>query len=116
MSQRFQGSVALIAGGTGGLGRAVALAFLEEGARVSVTYRNIAEFELLKMAAADEAANLAGYAVDVTDEAAVRQLVAEVSGAPSGKSGRLDVLVNAVGGYAGGVALWDLESTTFDTM
>ena len=32
MSDRFRGKIALIAGGTGGLGRAVTLAFLREGA------------------------------------------------------------------------------------
>ncbi len=36
---RFAGKVALVAGGTGGLGRAVSLAFLDELARVVVTYR-----------------------------------------------------------------------------
>jgi NAD(P)-dependent dehydrogenase (short-subunit alcohol dehydrogenase family) len=39
MSERFSGHAALVAGGTGGLGRAVSLAFLQEGATVAVTYR-----------------------------------------------------------------------------
>jgi len=32
MSERFSNQLALVAGGTGGLGRAVSVAFLEEGA------------------------------------------------------------------------------------
>ena len=32
------------------------------------------------------------------------------------KSGRLDVLVNAVGAYAGGTPLWELDSKVFDQM
>ena len=48
MSQRFSGQVAVIAGGTGALGRAVTLAFLEEGAHVIVTYRQQREFDALR--------------------------------------------------------------------
>ena len=38
MQISFEGKVVLIAGGTGGLGRSVALAFLNEHAKVAVTY------------------------------------------------------------------------------
>jgi NAD(P)-dependent dehydrogenase (short-subunit alcohol dehydrogenase family) len=40
MTDRSPGKSILVAGGTGGLGRAVSLAFLQEAARVHVTYRN----------------------------------------------------------------------------
>ena len=36
----FEGKVILIAGGTGGLGKAVSLAFLKQRAEVAVTYRS----------------------------------------------------------------------------
>ena len=39
MNGRFAGKVVLVAGGTGGLGRAVSIAFLQERAKVVVTYR-----------------------------------------------------------------------------
>jgi NAD(P)-dependent dehydrogenase (short-subunit alcohol dehydrogenase family) len=108
MAERFAGKVVLAAGGTGGLGRAVSEAFLREGARVIVTYRNRGEFDALVQVAGVRAAMLAGHAVDVTDEAAVRALVAQC--------GRLDVLVNAVGGYAGGAALWEAGVDVLDRM
>ena len=112
MSGRFQGTVVLVAGGTGGLGRAVSLAFLGEDAKVVVTYRKQEEFDALKSAAGASGSRLEGHGVDVTDEAAVRQLIDNILA----KHGRLDALVNAVGGYAGGVKFWELETKVFDQM
>jgi len=112
MTARFTGKLVLIAGGTGGLGQAVSLAFLDELARVSVTYRRPEEFLALKNAAGAHASSLEGHQVDVTDEAAVRQLTESIIS----NHGRLDVLVNAVGAYAGGVPLWELDSKVFDQM
>jgi NAD(P)-dependent dehydrogenase (short-subunit alcohol dehydrogenase family) len=112
MSAKFSEKVILVGGGTGGLGRAVSLAFLEEGATVVVTYRKQEALDTLKVAASAHAARLAGFAVDVTDEAAVRQLVEKTLA----QYGRLDVLVNAVGGYAGGTKLWELETKVFEQM
>ena len=107
---RFTDKTVLVAGGTGGLGRAVSLAFLAEGAKVFVTYREPKEFDSLNSAA--NGASVVGHSVDVTDEAAVRQLVEQILA----KHGRLDVLVNTVGGYAGGVNLWELQTKVFDQM
>jgi NAD(P)-dependent dehydrogenase (short-subunit alcohol dehydrogenase family) len=112
MTANFEGKVVLVAGGTGGLGRAVSLAFLEEGAKVVVTYRGQEEFDALKSAAGTNASRLEGHTVDVTDEAAVLQLIEKIVG----KYRRLDVLVNTVGGYAGGTKLWELETKIFDHM
>ena len=52
MGSDFSEKVVLVAGGTGGLGRAVSLAFLEQGAQVAVTFRHENEFHALKDAAA----------------------------------------------------------------
>lgn len=112
MRAKFDGKVVLVAGGTGGLGHAVSLAFLEEGAKVVVTYRAQEQFNALKAAAGKAGAELDGYSVDVADEAAVRQLVEKIVG----KYRRLDAMVNTVGGYAGGTKLWELETKVFDQM
>ena len=112
MSGRFTGKLVLVAGGTGGLGRAVSLAFLEEGAKVVVTYREQKEFDAVKSEAGAQGSSLEGHRVDVTDETAVRQLLDRVLA----EHGRLDALVNTVGGYAGGVNLWELETKVFDQM
>src|SRR6266403_501825 len=106
MSVKFGGKVVLVAGGTGGLGRAVALACLGEGAQVVVTYRVKEGFDALKNAAGKNEASLEGHAVDVTDEIAVRQLVEKIVG----KYRRLDAMVNvaakAAFDHAGGAAAY----------
>ena len=109
------GKVVLVAGGTGGLGRAVSLAFVDAGARVIVTFQRPGDLDDLKKVAsaklvAAEGASLDGFNVDVTDEAAVSKLVDGIVE----RHGRLDCLVNAVGGYAGGVKMWEIESKVFE--
>jgi NAD(P)-dependent dehydrogenase (short-subunit alcohol dehydrogenase family) len=112
MHVSFADKLVLVAGGTGGLGRAVSLAFLNEGAKVVVTYRSKEELASLEDAAGANGSSLAGHVVDVTDEAAVAMLVDEIVA----QHGRLDVMINTVGGYAGGVKLWDLDTEVFDRM
>jgi len=112
MSERFADRVVVVAGGTGGLGRAVSLAFLRDGARVLVTFRKQAEFDVLKSATQGSASRLDGRQVDVTDEASVGVLLGDALQ----RHGRLDALVNAVGGYSGGVPLWEQEIKVLDEM
>jgi NAD(P)-dependent dehydrogenase (short-subunit alcohol dehydrogenase family) len=112
MSARFSAKVALVAGGTGALGRAVSLAFQQEGAQVVVTYRKQEEFDLLKDAMPATGSRLEGHRIDVTDEDAVSELVAKIVA----QHESLDILVNAVGGYAGGTKLWELEANVIDRM
>ncbi|HTV09094.1 MAG TPA: SDR family NAD(P)-dependent oxidoreductase [Candidatus Aquilonibacter sp.] len=108
MKIEFAGRAVLVAGGSGGLGHAVSLAFLGEGAKVVVPYRSEKEFAELRSAAAGREEQLIGRVVDVLDEGAVGKLVEEI--------GRIDVLVNTVGGYVGGVELWKLAPADFDRM
>ncbi len=108
----FTWKVALVAGGTGGLGRAVSLAFLKEGAQLIVTYQKDQEFVELKRLAGADSSRLIGRQVDVTDESAVERLIAGIRA----ESGTLDILVNTVGGYAGGVKLWEMDTRAFDQM
>lgn len=112
MQISYSGKVILVVGGTGGLGRAVSLAFLEEGAKVIATYRDAIEFAALQSASTAYAQNLEGAQMDVTDESAVVSLIESLLS----KYGRLDVVIHTVGGYAGGVKLWELEPKVFDRM
>jgi len=112
MNTDFSEKVVLVAGGTGGLGRSVSLTFLRQGASVAVTWRHQEEFAALASAANAHATRLAGFNVDVIDPDATLDLVNQILSRWS----RLDVLVNAVGAYAGGIPLWKLEPDVFERM
>ncbi len=109
----FHDKIVLVTGGTGGLGREVTMAFLEAGATIVVTYQVAEEFAAV-VAAAQKigAAPPAGASVDVTDAQAVEKFIAETVA----KHGRVDILVNTVGGYAGGTNLWEVDDRTYDKM
>jgi len=108
----FQGQVVIVAGGTGALGSAVARAFIQAGANVAVTYRTPREYEDLQSSVAADRARLRGHQVDVTSEAEMSRLAAAVDA----EFHRLDVLVNAAGGYSGGPKLWEIDSAVLERM
>jgi NAD(P)-dependent dehydrogenase (short-subunit alcohol dehydrogenase family) len=108
----MNGKVALVAGGTGGLGKAITLSFLKAGAKVAVTYVNEEELAALQSSAPKTAASLTAYKVDVTDDTSVREAVDKIAMA----HGRIDALVNTVGGYAGGLKLWETEPKVLSQM
>jgi NAD(P)-dependent dehydrogenase (short-subunit alcohol dehydrogenase family) len=112
MSTNLQGKVALVAGGTGGLGKAVSLQFLRGGAHVVVTYVKKDEFATLQAEAREHSSSLSGYSLDVTDDEAVRAAVEMIVPAHS----RIDILVNTVGGYVGGTKLWATDPKAFSQM
>ena len=111
MTTKFSSKVALVAGGTGGLGKAVTLAFLHEGASVVATYIIKEEAEALRDAVGFSS-QLELLPLDATDETACRALVDGITA----RHGHLDILVNTIGGYAGGKALWETEPKTWHLM
>jgi NAD(P)-dependent dehydrogenase (short-subunit alcohol dehydrogenase family) len=102
--------VALVTGATGGLGRVVVKRFLTEGATVAAVYRNEDKLKKLVEYIGDNKIN--GFKADVTDPASVSSLVAEVTK----QLGRIDVLLNIVGGYTGGMLLQESEEAVLDKM
>ena len=86
MARELDGRVAIVTGAGRNIGRAIALALAEAGARVVVNARaSRAEIDAV-------AAETGGFAVlaDVTDRAAVERMVAQALE----RFGRLDILVN----------------------
>ena len=114
MAGRFSNQVALVTGGTGGLGRAITLALLHEGASVIATYIEKKEAGALLQDVVSISSNapLEIVPLDATDEAACRTLVDKITA----RHGHLDILVNAIGGYAGGKPLWETEPKTYQLM
>ncbi len=92
MNLALNGRVALVTGGSKGIGRAIARALAEEGARVTVTARGA---QALQDTARELSAwNVLAVAADATDPKAVDAAVGRVIDA----HGALDILVNNVGG------------------
>ncbi|MGH8274852.1 MAG: SDR family NAD(P)-dependent oxidoreductase [Gammaproteobacteria bacterium] len=92
---RFSGQNILVTGASRGIGRAIAMAFAEEGARVVVHYRNNAG------AAEETLASLAGeghftVAADAADPGECEHLIGETTA----RLGGLDALINNAGIYA----------------
>jgi 2-keto-3-deoxy-L-fuconate dehydrogenase len=86
MADRLKGKTALVTAAAQGIGRASALAFAAEGARVVATDINAAKLEELRQAAHGA---LDIRRLDVTDAAAVTALAGEL--------GAIDVLFNCAG-------------------
>ena len=102
----------LITGGTGILGSAVTKAYLTQGATVAVTYLFEEEVDRFKQDNPELSEDVTFLFADVTVEAEVQKTVAEFIS----KFGSLDVLVNIVGGFIGGIPAADLEEDRWDFM
>jgi NAD(P)-dependent dehydrogenase (short-subunit alcohol dehydrogenase family) len=92
MSQKLNGKIAVVTGGTSGIGLATAKRFVAEGAQVYITGRRKAE---LDAAVAEIGRGAAGVQADATKLADLDLLYQKVKA----EAGRIDVLfVNAGGG------------------
>jgi NAD(P)-dependent dehydrogenase (short-subunit alcohol dehydrogenase family) len=86
----FSDRVALITGGSQGIGAAIAAAFVQAGATVAITARSNDRLQQTATGLRDAGGRVLAVPADVTDEAAVRALVARCFD----EFGRLDFAIN----------------------
>lgn len=100
--------IVIISGGTGGLGLAVSHHFAAIGDRVIATGRAGSESRITAL----NDPHLHFIAVDGSDEISVSAALQQIHNT----YGRIDVLVNVVGGYAAGHPIHELDLATWDLM
>jgi NAD(P)-dependent dehydrogenase (short-subunit alcohol dehydrogenase family) len=91
MSNKLEGKIALVTGGTSGIGLATAKQFVQEGAYVFITGRRK---DVLDNAVKEIGGNVSGIQADASSLADLDKLFAEIKE----KKGRLDVLFANAGG------------------
>ncbi len=90
---KLDGKVAVITGGSSGIGRATALAFASEGAAVAIGGRKASALDEVKAAVEARGGRCLSQGMDVRDEKQVAGLI----DAAVRQFGRLDIMVNNAG-------------------
>lgn len=93
LSRSIEGKVALVTGAGSGMGRATAILFADEGARVAAVDINEAPVEAVAAEICAAGGTARAWACDVADRTAVQRLVDDVAA----EFGGLDILVNNAG-------------------
>ena len=102
----------LITGGTGILGSAVTKAYLAQGDTVAVTYLFEEEVDRFKQYNPELTEDVTFLFANVTVETEVQKTIEEFIS----KFGSLDILINIVGGFVGGIPTAELEEDRWDFM
>src|SRR5262249_17989047 len=90
---KLKNRVALVTGGGRGIGRAIALAFAEEGAKVAVTARAVSELEEVVATIRKQGGQASPITADLSDRAGPRRIIEQVAK----NFGHVDILVNNAG-------------------
>jgi 3-oxoacyl-[acyl-carrier protein] reductase len=107
---KLKDKVALITGGARGIGKAVALAYAREGARLAICARTESEINETVQEIQKLKADAKGWRCDVSIEESVKDFV----GAVIKEFGRIDVLVNNAGVMTRPVPITELEVKKWD--
>lgn len=93
LSRSIAGKTALITGAASGMGRATAHLFADEGAKVAVTDLDLDKVMAVVKEIEQAGGTAAGWALDVTDKAQRRAVVADMASTWGG----IDILINNAG-------------------
>jgi NAD(P)-dependent dehydrogenase (short-subunit alcohol dehydrogenase family) len=107
---RLQNDVALITGGSRGIGRAIALKFAREGARVVVTGRTQATLAAVEKEIQALNREVLALPCDVGEDREVRAMVRDAEA----HFGRIDVLVNNAGRFGPMYPLHEMPDSEWD--
>jgi NAD(P)-dependent dehydrogenase (short-subunit alcohol dehydrogenase family) len=107
----LKNKIAIVTGGTGALGKAITIAFLEEGAKVVCTYIVDKEKKECLPLTKNHKDKIVFARADVTKEKEVLNLITNTIR----KFKRVDILVNVVGGFAYSY-IKDTDEKTWDLM
>ena len=91
--KKLLGKIALITGASKGLGKAMALALAEAGAKLALVSRNLDQLKAVAQEVRALGAEAEVFQADVTDEGQVRELQHDVIA----KFGRIQILINNAG-------------------
>ncbi len=106
----LDGKVAIVTGAAGNLGRATAAAMHAAGAKTVLV--DGSQEHLQQAFPGSDPTRLLSGGVDLTDEQSARAVAA----AARERFGRIDILVNTVGGFRGGKLVHEEELATWDLM
>ncbi len=107
--KRLAGKISIVTGSSSGIGKAIALQFSEEGARVVVAARRKALCDRTVKQIREKGGDAIAIQTDVADEVQAARLIAETVK----RFGRLDILVNNAG-IGGGGRIAETTTKTFD--
>jgi len=105
LEQSMEGKVVLVTGANGGLGTYVTQGFLDAGATVVGTSREIQQSDF-------SSPSFTALAAEISSREGAKSLVDQLVA----RFGRLDVLAHTVGGFAGGQSIVDTDDDTFQRM
>lgn len=93
---KLEDRVAIVTGGGTGIGKAISLAFAEEGATVVVAARNVARLEEVANQIESQGGEAKAIQTDISDHDQVERMVAETVN----EFGKLDILINNAAAYS----------------